>query len=81
MTFSLEYYYADYKVAVKVALYFAEVTLAPNLIEDVANQSARPKTNINPFEVMRQGKVNNWSNIPEDTTADQPVWSITVAES
>ena len=51
------------------------------LWKDVASFCVSPKTNINPFEVMRQGKIRHWANTPEDTTAEQPVWLTAVGES
>ena len=36
------------------------------------------KINITPLEVTRHDKIIHWANIPEDTAAGQPVWSVAV---
>ena len=55
----------------------AEVTMALNFWQDVANQCMSPNTNIILSEVMQQDKPLGKlpANIPEDTASDQPVWS------
>ena len=52
-----------------------------SLWQDVAKYCVKSKTNINPFEVTRQDKINHWANTPEDTATDQPMWSTAIAVS